>query len=270
MVRDSASDESVHLEISDREEENPLDDEMDVMEEEEINDFQYHHRSSSRRCWKKKLLLPAILVALAGILVVVWGSSLFQSQQQQQSLKVGDAKSESDGTGEETNSEGDDFIASTPNTAPLDCTENFGCLSDRIGHFQWVQQGEALCNNQHRFGLTKAGVLIKEVCGEDGVSTRTTIPLLSHPSAKGFRMTDHGHFQLVASIDVAPDAPMEVLQEAIPTVSIVPTGQCLSRPVLECPYLHLHKSGDLVLNYINTDGSWSDRKASKIFPDIFP
>lgn len=266
------------MEISDQEEDPPLDnDEMDGMEEEAtiINDFQYHYGSSSRCCWKRKLLVPAVLMALAGILVVVWGSSLFQSQQQQQqkqSLKGGDAIDESDAVGTVTNAENEDITAPTPNTAPLDCTETFGCLSDRIGHFEWIKQGEALCNDRHRFGLTKSGVLIKEVCGEDGDggSSRTTIPLLSHPNAKGFRMTDHGHFQLVASIDMAPDAAIDFLQEAIPTVPIAPTGQCLSRPVLECPYLHLHQSGDLVLNYINTDGTWADRKARKIFPDIFP
>jgi hypothetical protein len=262
MEEDDNGIESQHLEISDEDFE-----EMDVLEA-STTEWQ-SHASSSHYCRWKKTLIPALVMVLAVVLLVVWGSSLTQSLQKLSDGNHG-ASTSVDGGGS-GNGENEDTDSIPSVTEALDCTENFECLTDRIGHFQWIQRGQALCNDPHRFGLTQAGVLIKEVCG-DFDTNRTTAILFSHPDAKGFQMTGHGHFQLVASIDVAPDVVKNenILEEAEPNVPIEPTGQCLSRPVLECPYLHLHKSGDLVLNSINSDGSWSDRKVRKVFPDLFP
>jgi hypothetical protein len=150
--------------------------------------------------------------------------------------------------------------------------ESFDCLTDRIGHFKWIERGQALCNDNQFFGLTLSGELIKATtsCG----NTTERVVLHDDLLAEAFQMTDHGHFMLVKDLVTIKEknstTPSKILWEAEPTIKINPTGICLSQLQIECPYLHLRKSGDLVLNSINEDGSWSDRKVSVIFPDLFP
>ncbi|KAG7365448.1 hypothetical protein IV203_038652 [Nitzschia inconspicua] len=234
--------------------------EMDDFNEMEILEATEHSRSSSSTSASRWLrwLVPTAAAIVAAILLSTWGASLAKSKQSLNNDGAGPGNTAND--------------ASMSSASSWDCTAAFECLTDRIGHFDWIKQGQALCNDEHRFGLTKSGILIMESCGNSETGTnRTTVTLMSHLDAKGFRMTDHGNFQLVASVDVAADVTNDdnILEDAIPIVPIEPTGRCLNRPVMECPYLHLHKSGDLVLNSVNSDGSWSDRKASKVFPDLF-
>jgi hypothetical protein len=248
-----------HLEISNDDDQL---DQMEVLETSEWN--QQNQRGGDGGGWKR-YLWPASLVLSLGILLSVWAVSLSQHN-----TKWGHDNTATDRVNDSVDGGGGNNDTSA--TEFFHCTESFECLTDRIGHFQWIQQGEALCNDRHRFGVTTSGELIKETCGGVSANTnRTSHILMFNPEAHGFRMTDHGHFQLVLSTHGRPniDNSSNLLQDAAPTISIEPTGQCLSQPELECPYLHLRKSGDLVLNSINTDGSWSDRKVRKIFPDLF-
>ena len=164
------------------------------------------------------------------------------------------------------------------------CTP-FECIDlgiGRYGHFQWIKRGQALCNDVHRFGLTMSGELVKssfDATGstvnscDDGSESSSSSRVVLHqdPTAEAFQMTDRGHFVLVKDFETN-GIGATVVWEAIPNIDIEPSpGLCLSNPPLQCPYLHLRRSSDIVLNSINSiDGSWSDRKVSKLFPDLFP
>ena len=164
------------------------------------------------------------------------------------------------------------------------CTP-FECIDlgiGRYGHFQWIKRGQALCNDVHRFGLTMSGELVKssfDATGstvnscDDGSESSSSSRVVLHqdPTAEAFQMTDRGHFVLVKDFETN-GIGATVVWEAFPNIDIEPSpGLCLSNPPLQCPYLHLRRSSDIVLNSINSiDGSWSDRKVSKLFPDLFP
>lgn len=240
-------------------------------------------RCLSGRFRRRRPVVPLVVFTIgAAVLLVVWATSASQNRKERpdSSSLGGDEKvtggvstidpSSPTGTGSPE--------AAVQSSNLLNCTHIFTCQTDRMGYFQWMHRGQALCNDVHRFGLTLDGALIKEVCGgdfgsgegngdSDGTSAQTFVLLHQDPSAEAFQMTDHGHFQLVSS--TLEGGESSVLWEAIPTIQIEPTPVCLSQPKLDCPYLHLHKSGDLVLNSIQSDGSWSDRKARKVFPDLF-
>jgi hypothetical protein len=253
-----------HLEISNDDDQL---DQMAVMGTSEWN--QQQQLGDSDSSGRKGFLRLVSFVVLSGILLALWVISLSQhTKTGENGNTAAPATDSADGVDDHDDGGGGNNDASA--SIFLTCSGSFECLTDRIGHFQWIQQGQALCNDRRRFGLTTRGELVKETCG-DALTNLTTDVLMSNSNAQGFRMTDHGHFQLVLSTEGAPyaDNISNLLQDAAPSIRIEPTGQCLSQPKLECPYLHLRKSGDLVLNSINTDGSWSDRKVSKIFPDLF-
>jgi hypothetical protein len=52
---------------------------------------------------------------------------------------------------------------------------------------------------------------------------------------------------------------------------VKPYPHCLSHPDLNCPYLHLHNDGVIVLNWIDSDGVWISRDARRpnIYQDFF-
>ena len=130
------------------------------------------------------------------------------------------------------------------------------CQTDRLGHLTPLFAGHALCNAQYRFGLTKDGDLVWQDC-----DLNETKHIHNDASSVSFQMTSNGTLQLLSTTQV-------VVWEKVPTLWIGYTKHCLSRPLLDCPYLHLHKSGDLVLNSIS-DGTWRDRKIQKCFDDLF-
>ena len=174
-------------------------------------------------------------------------------------------------------------LPQTGNNDSDTCTP-FECIDlgiGRYGHFQWIKRGQALCNDVHRFGLTMSGELVKSSFNattipgsscDDGSESSSSSRVVLHQdlTAEAFQMTDQGHFVLVK--DLETDGIGTVVWEAVPNIDIEPSpGFCISNPPLQCPYLHLRRSSDIVLNSINSiDGSWSDRKVSKIFPDLFP
>lgn len=41
---------------------------------------------------------------------------------------------------------------------------------------------------------------------------------------------------------------------------------CLGNPSYDCPYLHLHSGGTLVLNWIDGEGEWKSRNVDRLYP----
>jgi hypothetical protein len=84
-------------------------------------------------------------------------------------------------------------------------------------------------------------------------------------------MLDDGTFQLVdGDSDEDNEDKVIVLWEKAPNRDIHYSSECLSNPVLDCPYVHLHKSGDIVLNSINEDtGKWMDLNAKRAYDPFF-
>lgn len=129
-----------------------------------------------------------------------------------------------------------------------------------MGHWTHLPAGSALCNAQYRFGITQEGVFQWHNCETD--ENRIIYDAPAENTTLGyFQMTD------VGAIEIYDDADSIIFQKD-PTLTISPTKQCLSSPKLDCPYLHLHKSGDVVLNSIGENG-WSDRKIQKCFDNLW-
>ena len=133
----------------------------------------------------------------------------------------------------------------------------------------WVR---AKCSNIMRRSISSsvkdiihAGILLVGGFSNSGrSSTSIWSPSLRRCSSTSLPLTNGGFLQMTDNSD-------EVLwQMGSNQGPITPTAQCLSDPVMACPYLHLRKrGGNLVLNWIDANG-WNARKVHKIYPGLFP
>jgi hypothetical protein len=149
----------------------------------------------------------------------------------------------------------------TPSDLPYPSCD-FECQDhhqDRIGHESHLLRGQALCSAQFRFGLSKDGGFFWKDC-----ETEETTVFVTQTDASYWNMKDDGTFQLVNS-----DTDT-VVWEKKPNRDIYPSPTCLHKPLLDCPYIHLHKNGDVVLNSINHDtGKWMDLNANRAYDNLF-
>lgn len=146
---------------------------------------------------------------------------------------------------------------------------------DRLGHDAIMDAGKALCNGQFRFGLTITGRLQWKDCLTNATrvfwDAAATFPedLVASANQKG-----------PLEYYLSRDATMRVVQDGgdakfwekrcLRNVQI--HSQCLSKPNLDldCPYLHLHENGDLVLNHIRPDGDgWQALMSQDVYWDLW-
>lgn len=175
-------------------------------------------------------------------------------------------------------------IVLIPSTNTSDCANLYECQKDhpdRLGHMFPLYAGQAVCNGgQYRFGLTKQGDLQFHDCSSNKVqvfynnysSSSTADDLDTKIAELYFIMTETATLQLIALVDnedgksSSEKTELVVWRKESTKCNITPSPQCLHHhPVLDCPYLHLHKSGDLVLNWID-DGNndkWMARNIMK-------
>ena len=198
--------------------------------------------------------------------------------------------------------------ATSPAPSTL-CTGVYDCQDehpDRLGHFARLYAGNAVCNDLYRFGLTQSGVFQFEDCSTGQVqvfydgSNDYPPPSSSASDVVGgdrnwgdasplfFVMTDKATLQVVLDNDrqaqqhqsgvadkVGSDGNSStttvVWEKATHGCPVNPSPHCLSNPLLDCPYIHLHKSGDVVLNWISDDGPWLTSSMQKrCYDGLFP
>ena len=145
-----------------------------------------------------------------------------------------------------------------PSVTTLTCGgEVFGCITDRIGHNQTLFRGEAVCSRKGRyvFGINDDGILLWRDCTTD--------------KTKEYYQGRDGNF---LSFVMERDANFVIHDEDGNIVwekrckEIVPfTSMCLHRPAFDCPYLHLHKGGVMVLNFIDPVNGWVSRNFKKLY-----
>jgi hypothetical protein len=168
----------------------------------------------------------------------------------------------------QTNNEKNDVIIvdndksnapSSPQPQSNDC--DYDCQTDRLGHKMPLYTGQALCNDQYRFGLTLDGFFQWHDCDTNQKHIFYTPTSVSN-QVSYFEMLEDATFQLVSN-------DKKVVWKEPSTSQIHYTAECLHDPQLDCPYLHLHKSGDVVMNSIDDNGKWVARNIKRCYENLF-
>jgi hypothetical protein len=229
----------------------------------EIAPLQNRHRQRQKRC--KRLPGAAWTISLflvAAIIFFMVGFRETNSEEKGKSLS-GSQQSTTDGDNGKVD---EDSGTSSSGSA---CDNLYECQTDRMGHETPLYAGQALCNDNFRFGVTPDGTFQWHDCSAEvakvvfdpnnnNLNTTTDIVAVSY-----FSMSPQGTLRLMDDQD-------QIIWAKESTVTITYTNECLHRPLLDCPYLHLHKSGDVVLNSINAQtGLWSARKLERAFDDLY-
>ncbi|CAJ1961313.1 unnamed protein product [Cylindrotheca closterium] len=151
---------------------------------------------------------------------------------------------------------------------------NYTCQTDRLPHETPLYPGQVLCNEMQRFGMTEEGELFLQNCqltdqndGKLTVFWSAKEAQLTHDQYPiHFEMEKNGYFQIIS------DSSGDVLFEQRPKRNVTFYRLCLrDRPKLHCPYLHLHKDGVVVLNWIDdVQGRWMARDVKQEYAELFP
>ena len=145
-----------------------------------------------------------------------------------------------------------------PSLTPLTCGgEVFGCRTDRIGHGQPLLRGEAVCSrkDQYVFGLNDDGMLLWRDCTTD-------------KTEEYYKGGDGNVFSFTMEKDanfVINDEDGNVVWEKQCKETVPFTSTCKRDPTFDCPYLHLHKGGVMVVNFIDPIKGWVSRNFKKLY-----
>jgi hypothetical protein len=140
---------------------------------------------------------------------------------------------------------------------------DYECQTDRMGHEVPLFPGQAICNQQFRFGLTHEGIFQWEDCDTDNVIE------LFDPSSKQVSQPVQMRLLPNATIEVTGAVASTVYWSRESKREYMQVTPCLSRPHFDCPYLHMHKPGNVVFNYIDSvTGKWIDRNIQRVYDDI--
>lgn len=150
----------------------------------------------------------------------------------------------------------------------------YECKSDRIGNEVNLNAGEALCNRQYRFGMTKDGDFLAHDCQSNAMQVFYSSPY-NKGDKKGekvpkiyFKLKQDGTFRVVTEEE---NKEKKTLYEHKPKRKVYYQAQCLDKPALSCPYLHLRETGLVVINWIDKETNvWMDRYVDKIYPQLYP
>jgi len=130
------------------------------------------------------------------------------------------------------------------------------CVGDRAGNGERLARGTALCSHRGRymFGMDEKGSLVWRDCFEDEER-------LYYEGTDGdcFFMREDASF-------VVSDEDGAVKWEKECKFEVHLTPWCLEKPTYDCPYLHLHSEGVLVLNWIEEGtGIWKSKGVKKLY-----
>ncbi|CAJ1948445.1 unnamed protein product [Cylindrotheca closterium] len=148
---------------------------------------------------------------------------------------------------------------------------NYECKTDRLANEINLYAGEALCNHQYRFGMTQGGDFVAHDCDSN-------VKQVFYKNNKGdkikkgekvyFKLKEDGTMRVVSK---EADKEKTILYEQKPKRKVYSQAQCLEKPALPCPYLHLRETGLVVLNWIDQEtNDWMDRYVDRIYPELYP
>ena len=140
-------------------------------------------------------------------------------------------------------------------------TQGRECISDRLGNGEALSAHLLLCSEGGRylFGLDDTGSLIWRDC-RDNIERRI---MVYHRCTKDcfFMLTENASFVLMDGSAAEGAARYEKQCQ----LDVSPTEACLDDPRYDCPYIHLHGSGKLVLHYVDGKGEAKQKNAEKIY-----
>lgn len=135
------------------------------------------------------------------------------------------------------------------------CDEVYDCLSDRLGQNEALKAGQAICSrdNRYMFGMDDGSLIWKDcTTGE---------------TKKYYKKGDAGDYFIMdetAKFTIHGEDGQQVKWEKNCKATVTKYEKCLSKPEYDCPYLHLHRGGVVVLNYI--DGwDWISKNIKKMY-----
>jgi len=176
------------------------------------------------------------------------------------------------------------IIAENDPTKTTTCSELYDCQTDRIGHESRLYPGQAICSshkNQFAFGLSSEGIFQWHDCFSDETSAFFNGTTYLDGNSSSSSSSD---LYFVMAVDASlgiyhrnnnnnkddTTAADSLVWKSECQKHVTFFAQCLApRPVLDCPYLHLHSGGNVVLNWIDGDGAWQDRNIQRVYPGLF-
>ena len=227
--------------------------------------FQSHRLQNHKRRRKTKIPILTVSALLVSIVLYLWVA--FQKKSPSETAALAESTSESTTGSATVDSNKDPLESSTAETTPLEestlsASCDYDCQTDRGGHNTLFSKGQALCNHQYRFGLNQEGVFQWQDCDTNEIR----VVYNATGAARAMQMTDKGTFEVYS------DAAGSSLIWSKPSNRFIEvTKECLHpHPTLDCPYLHLHKSGDVVLNWIDKEkNQWMARNILRCYEDLF-
>ena len=141
-------------------------------------------------------------------------------------------------------------------TAGSTCEEQYNCTSDRLAQNVPMRVGQAICSRggQFMFGMDNGSLIWKDCF------TGETKNYFRNGSKDDYFVIDE-----FAKFTVHSNGG-KVNWERSCNAEVTRTEMCLSKPALDCPYLHIHKKrGIVVLNYIDNWGNWISKNANKMY-----
>eukprot|EP00562_Extubocellulus_spinifer_P035541 CAMPEP_0178691618 /NCGR_PEP_ID=MMETSP0699-20121125/6743_1 /TAXON_ID=265572 /ORGANISM="Extubocellulus spinifer, Strain CCMP396" /LENGTH=268 /DNA_ID=CAMNT_0020336911 /DNA_START=499 /DNA_END=1305 /DNA_ORIENTATION=+ len=139
-------------------------------------------------------------------------------------------------------------------TTRATCGEAHECISDRLGQNEALRPGQAICSRDGRymFGMDSGSLIWK-----DCTTGETKRYYRKGDSGDYFIMDETAKFAIYGEDG-------QVKWERNCKATVTKYEKCLSKPEYDCPYLHLHKGGVVVLNYI--DGwDWISKNIKKMY-----
>lgn len=275
--------------------------ENNMEEEEEDVMIRAEAKIQKSKRWKttRKLSVVAVVMAVIVVVVTLGSSWMTQQNENQQTLIIDDLPPPllpQDSTTVEPSTSTFTNVPASPMTEQphIQDDDDNGCLSDRFDNEHMTKNtrlfpGQFICskqnNQRYRFGITQETQALVLLDTE----TNTTMKVYYDPSAAAtsnnnatistatsprlyfFTLRIDGTFVLQYQENKSRNkkaiTPLVVWQKKPlyhGDVKMTLSEQCL--PDHDCPYLHLHKDGVLVLNWIDSvDGNWLSKNVNKVY-----
>ena len=141
--------------------------------------------------------------------------------------------------------------------------DGYGCISDRLQNNEMMGRGTLLCSEggRYSFGFGLDGSLVWRDYCRDG-SERVYYRCQSSKDC-AFVLTKNATFT-VREMAVSGYIGKNVYEKSS-RVQGISSNNCLVEPRYDCPYIHLHSSGKLVLHYVDQKGEFKQKTTDKVY-----
>ena len=141
-----------------------------------------------------------------------------------------------------------------------DLYDDYNCIGDRVQHEVKLNRGDYICarNGLYMLGLNKNGHFIYRNNTDSRVKTFTN----EGEQGDQLELTRDATFIIYKETEEENDEENIVwVRECTEEVDY--SSRCL--PDYDCPYLHIHKGGVVVMNWIDMSTGWNEVNIKKIF-----